>query len=95
MTDTEIYELIEDAVVESCPELLDLLRREGRETPLFGRHAPLDSLALVALIAAVETRLRDATDRDLLLVNEDAMSRRNSPFRTVGSLGAYIAEMVA
>lgn len=87
-----IQSIILEAADETDPAFANEIRQQGADTKLFGKGATLDSLALVTLIAAVETRLRDQTDVDILLVNEDAMSRRNSPFRTVGTLRDYICE---
>ena len=89
-----IQNIILEAADETDPAFANEIRRHGRDTKLFGKGASLDSLALVTLIAAVETRLRDQTDSDILLVNENAMSRRNSPFRTVGTLCDYICEIL-
>ncbi len=95
MNQQEIEKIILQAAEETHSQLAATIRQDGRNTPLFGRDTPLDSLALVALIAAVETGLREHFDRDILLVNEDAMSRRRSPFRNVGALCDYIQELLA
>ena len=93
MTRLDIYQIIVEAAEETNPELASTIKEKGRQTELFGRNAPLDSLALVALIAAVETRVREHSGEDILLVNEEAMSRRHSPFRSVGALCDYIDEL--
>ncbi len=61
------------------------------ESPLFG-DGGLDSLGLVRFIVMVEERIDDRTDIELTIASEKAMSRKTSPFRTLGSLAEYIAE---
>ncbi len=94
MNQQKIQDIILQAAEETHSRLADIIREQGRETKLFGRDAPLDSLALVSLITAVETRVREHWHNDIMLVNEDAMSRNHSPFRTVGSLCDYIDELL-
>jgi acyl carrier protein len=64
------------------------------ETPLLGEGAPIDSLGLVSVIVQVEERLVAAFGIAVSLVDERAMSQRNSPFRTVGTLATYATECV-
>jgi acyl carrier protein len=63
------------------------------ETPLLGPGSTLDSLGLVTLIVDVEQRLATDYDVSVTLASESAMSRRSSPFRTVGSFADYICEL--
>jgi acyl carrier protein len=64
------------------------------DTVLFGPNGALDSLALVSLLVALEERIEDETGQAVRLVNDDAMSRRKSPFRTLGALAAYVDELL-
>lgn len=61
------------------------------ECPLFG-DGGLDSMGLVRFIIMVEERIEDRTQIQLTLASDKAMSRRSSPFRTVGALATYIEE---
>lgn len=63
------------------------------ELPLLGPGSTLDSIGLVTLIVDVEQRLADEYDVSVTLASENAMSRRQSPFRTVGALADYISEL--
>jgi acyl carrier protein len=65
------------------------------DTPLFGADAALDSLGLVNFVVAVEERVESGTGRTIRLVSEKAMSRRQSPFRTVSTLAEYIDELLS
>ena len=60
-----------------------------------GRESVLDSLALVDLLLDVEGQVSDNTGRALTLVNEQALSRNSSPFRSVQTLADYVAELLA
>ena len=63
------------------------------DSPLVGGDAVLSSLALVTYILDVESWAADEHDIHITLVNEQALSRRNSPFRTVETLADYVAEL--
>jgi acyl carrier protein len=56
---------------------------------IFGGRSRLDSLGLVALLIDIEDGLRDE-GVEVTLSDEKAVSQRNSPFRTVPALVAYI-----
>jgi acyl carrier protein len=61
------------------------------DSPLFGHNGALDSLGLVALVIDIEDGLRD---RGFVmdLSSAQALSPRNSPFRSVQTLIDYIAK---
>lgn len=65
------------------------------ETRLLGSGASLDSLGAVTFVVEVEERLAEEYGRDLTLASEHAMSRRHSPFATLGTLAEYISELLA
>jgi hypothetical protein len=50
------------------------------------------SLAAVTFISTVEELLADEAGRTIQLFSEKAFSHRNSPFRTMETLAAYIEE---
>lgn len=60
---------------------------------LFGEGGVLDSVGLVNLVMAAEQHLADATGQDLVLASEAAMSRRRSPYRSLGALADYAVEL--
>jgi acyl carrier protein len=61
----------------------------NEQTPLFGSDSVLDSMGLVNIIVDIESRLR-GNNFDVSLISEQAMSQRNSPFRTVSTLVDFI-----
>lgn len=96
--DGELMELVES----SLREVLALAGRdlpEGMEvtgeTALFGRGALLDSLGLVSLVLELEMAVNERYEVELVLADEKAMSQKNSPFRTVGSLADYVARALS
>ncbi|MEX0331034.1 MAG: hypothetical protein AB3N64_06370 [Puniceicoccaceae bacterium] len=68
------------------------LENPDPETRLYGQKSVLDSMALVALVADLEGRVREAFGKDVILADERAMSRRLTPFARVGTLADYIEE---
>src|SRR5213596_2558331 len=92
------------------PELVSLIVKAAREfgehgrvalpatidddTPLFGREGFLDSMALVSLVVAVEQAIEDELGVSVSLADDRALSQRNSPYRTVGSLAEYAARLL-
>lgn len=88
-----IRELIAQAVRDLREELsLPPLGPLESTTPLLGSGSAMDSMTLVHLIAELESRLEEAYGKTWILADERALSRRHSPFRTVGSLAAFIVE---
>jgi len=61
---------------------------------IYGDNSPLDSLALVSLIVAVEQSMEDEFGITITIADERAMSLDNSPFRSVGSLADYIEDLL-
>ena len=64
------------------------------DAPLFGAGGSLASFDLVMFVIEVEERIAAATGKAIRLSTPAAMSRRNSPFRTLGALAEYIDELV-
>jgi acyl carrier protein len=62
-------------------------------TILIGSEAILDSIGLVNVIVDIEGEL-SVNDINITLTSEKAMSRKVSPFRSVGSIVAFINECI-
>ena len=62
----------------------------GAEAPLYGREGVLDSMALVALVVAVEQEVEERLQVGVILADEKAMSQLSNPFRTVGVFAEYL-----
>jgi D-alanine--poly(phosphoribitol) ligase subunit 2 len=61
---------------------------------LFGQNGSLDSLGLVHFVVGVEQGIAEGFGVDITLASDRAMSRRNSPFRTIHSLVEFIGELL-
>lgn len=68
--------------------------QKSADAPLFGEGAPLTSLGLVTFVMEVEDHVTSVTGKTVRLVSSDAMSRKRSPFRTLGALADYINELL-
>ncbi len=68
---------------------------KSEATIIFGEGGKIDSVGLVNLVMATEQYLYDETGCELLLASEAAMSRRRSPYRSVGALADYAVEVSA
>ncbi len=61
-------------------------------TRLFGEGGLLDSLALVSLVLAVEQGIEEKFGARVEIADDKALSQKNSPYRTIGTLAAYAAQ---
>ena len=92
----DLVALIVDRIKElNPPALLSGGVAIDDTTRLFGPHAIFDSIGLVSLIVEVEQAVIDTTGVSLTLADERAMSQRQSPFRSVGTLADYIVLLLA
>ena len=87
------YEVVAKAVAELAEDMgFPALVNPVETTPLFGGDDGIDSLSLVRLVADIERAAAREFGKKVVLADERAMSRRNSPFRTVGTLGELLHE---
>lgn len=64
------------------------------DTKLFGADAALDSIGLLNFITAAEEQITAVTGKRVALVTPRALSAKESPFRTLSSLAAYIDQQL-
>lgn len=62
-------------------------------TVLFGPRGVLDSIGLVSVLVAVEQELGETHGLAISLMDDRAMSRERSPFRTPESLADYVLDL--
>ena len=87
------FEIVREAVAELAEEVgFDQLREPSAEALLFGGEDGIDSLSLVRLVADVERLAERKFGKRIVLADDRAMSRRSSPFRTVGTLSELLQE---
>lgn len=80
-------------IINEYFESQDIKENASEETVLFGEDSFLDSMGLVTLIIDIESRFLDE-DIEISLTSEKAMSRRQSPFRTISTLAEFIEEQI-
>jgi acyl carrier protein len=90
---TLAFEIVTSVVQDMSGELAyPSLSSVAPETELFGGPDGIDSLSLVRIVAEVEREAGEKVGRRVVLADDRAMSRRNSPFRTVTSLAELLSE---
>lgn len=87
-----------DIILHEVSELNEQLDQKvaienGENAGLYGLTGVLDSLGLVTLIVAIEQAVEDELGLVISLADERAMSQKNSPFRTIGTLADYIVKV--
>jgi hypothetical protein len=68
--------------------------RKNPETILFGLDAPLDSVSLLTFITGVEEQFQNITGNTIQLLTPETMALDESPFRSLGSLAAYLNQVI-
>lgn len=86
-----IYDVI-DEINEDLDPAEQMQKNEDAQ--IFGPESALDSMGLVNLITLVEQRIEDETGNFVSIADEKAMSMQSSPFKTVGTLKAYIETLL-
>jgi acyl carrier protein len=91
---------IMEAIFRAIDDVNQLLPKEERleknlDAGLYGEMGTLDSLGLVNLIVATEERIEEFFGILITLADERAMSKKHSPFRTVGTLADHLSVILA
>ena len=81
-------------IVNDYLESKEITETANENTVLFGKNSILDSMGLVNVIIDIESIFLDE-DIEISLMSEKAMSRRNSPFRTITTLADFIEEQIS
>lgn len=95
MTEKVKLELLVHDVIDEMNQLefIENPLPKKDNTPLFGKSGQLDSLSLVILIMTIEDKTEDTLNHRISLADDRAMSREQSPFRTIGTLVDYMFEV--
>ena len=84
-----IFNIIVSAMIEAS----DLSESEiNEDTSIFGKGSSLDSLGLVTLLVSIEQKIEDEMSVNITIADEKAMSLKNSPFRTIGTLKQFLED---
>ena len=96
MTDRDkILQCIYDAVDEvngQLPE--DQTLEKSLDTVLLGESGKLESIDLVNILVATEENIEEAFDVPVSITDERAVSEKNSPFTTIGTLSDFISNLL-
>lgn len=88
-----MFELVKSSLEALNEELnYDTLKNITDATPVFGGEDGIDSLSLITLIAYLEDTFEREFKRQVSLDDERALSMRNSPYRTAGSVTDFLLE---
>ncbi len=90
-----IQKIIVDAIKEINEEICKpALSNPGKTTRLYGEKGNLDSLALVALLSSIETKVYKKFKKNITIASDKAMSWKKSPFKDVASLADYLFKLL-
>ena len=85
-----IYEVI-DKVNE---EFEGVELKKDLDTVIMGNESNMDSMDLIEFITLIEDKIEMNSGNYISISNENVMSSKNSPFRTVSSLKEYIDSLI-
>tara|TARA_B100000767_G_C19721867_1_gene517658 strand:- start:876 stop:1160 length:285 start_codon:yes stop_codon:yes gene_type:complete len=88
---------LNDIIKESLMEMEIMSNSEiiDSSTKLFNGREGLDSLGLVTLLINIEQKIESEYGTSLTIADEKAMSEKNSPFKTIGSLIIFLEKRLA
>jgi hypothetical protein len=96
MNSEDVLALVQETVRGMSKELgYPALATATAETELFGGSSGVDSLSVVRIVAEMERVAESRFARRVVLADERAMSRRSSPYRSVGTLAQLVSERLA
>lgn len=94
LTKQEIIDILQAALGETFADTPEKRRGYGPDEVLLGPGGVLDSYDAMLFLVNVDSALSDRSGRDIVLVNDAALSRESSPFRTLNSFADYIGEII-
>jgi acyl carrier protein len=77
-----------DEVNQQLPK--DVQLEKSPDAPLYGKAGKLESLDFVTFIMEVEEKIRDEFGVDVMVTDENLLSKESSPFSTIGTLAEYL-----
>ena len=86
--------ILKDAIAEVNEQFADVNILYEPEFLLLDTESSVDSVALVNLFILLEEAIEEKLSKSITIINEDAMEREDSPFRSVGSLEDYIGTLI-
>jgi D-alanine--poly(phosphoribitol) ligase subunit 2 len=87
-----------ESIIYSAVEQIAAAKKKtidkSRATPLFGEGGQFSSLELVKLVVMIEESIESELGKSVRIMNDKAMSRHNSPFRSLGSFADYLTSLI-
>lgn len=87
-------ELVKHYLVEIREEFGLEASDVSSDTIIYGTSEALNSLQLVRLVVDMEQAVFEQFNKHITIANEKALSLKNSPFRNVATMAAYIDELI-
>lgn len=88
-----LYQVVDEINEDFDNESEMLLKAE--DTVLYGEGGKLDSIGLIRLISTVEEFVEDKYDKEIVLVDEEALNMEESPFHTIATLATHLQKVIA
>jgi len=92
MEQDKIEKLVLNVINTYCTSI-NLSAQINLDTPLIGSSRLFDSMGLVNILVDIENALIEE-NYEILIMSENAMSLKISPFRTIGALIQYILKEI-
>jgi acyl carrier protein len=92
-----------DRIVQAIYKAVDELNKQlpagtslekSPEATLYGKSSKLESLDFVTFIMEVEEKVNDEFGTNVMITDENLLSKEKSPFSTLGTLTDYLAEVL-
>jgi len=93
MKDT-MRKVLSDALNEVSPMLSEQVKYDDNLVLWQNKEGIFDSLALVTFVSSVETNVSETLGKKISIVSDKAFSQRNSPFKSMETLGSFIEEIL-
>lgn len=91
----EVVKIVQEAIIEFNELQVSPTKKIlfDEDTKLYGAGGNLSSIELVTFIVELEYKLEEQLGLSESLTSEKAMSQKNSPFRTIGTIVDYICSL--
>ncbi len=81
-----------DSLNQQLPKGVEI--EKSLDAPLYGPAGKLESLDFVTLIMEVEEKMKVEFGTDITIADENLLSKEKSPFSNLGTLIAYLKELL-
>jgi acyl carrier protein len=92
MTVEELQNFIKECIVKTLEQNgkpFDQVELSAK-TQIFGEDSVVDSLDLIGIIVALEGKVKELTDKDITVINEESIVSGETPFESIESLANLV-----